>query len=135
MEPRPMTPPQPSSLNRRQFVQGATLTTLALTQSAQSRAQVGDANARLNIGVIGCGSQGRHHVGALMKMKDRQNLQITAVCDVYDNRTEQFASQTGALAVKDYRKLLERSDVDYVLIATPEHWHAQQVLEALDAGK
>jgi predicted dehydrogenase len=132
-EVRHMTPRQTSFLNRRRFVQGAVLASVALTRSAKAHA--GGANARLGIGVIGCGSQAGHHVKALLAMSERQNVGIAVVCDVFDKRTERFAAQTGAEGVKDYRRVLDRKDVDYVLIATPEHWHARQVLDALDAGK
>ena len=68
-------------------------------------------------------------------MKDSDNVEIVAVCDVYDKRREAAAKLTGGKPYKDYRALLDNKDIDYVLIATPEHWHFQMTMDALDAGK
>jgi predicted dehydrogenase len=70
-----------------------------------------------------------------MKMKESDNVEIVAVCDVYQKRLDQAAATTGAAPVKDYRALLDSKDVDYVAIVTPEHWHARMTLDAADAGK
>lgn len=130
-----MTPSEPNSLSRRQFVGGTAIGAIALAKGSSLQAKPLGANDRLRIGVIGCGSQAGNHVKALLAMREGQNVEITAVCDVFGKRSKQFNESTGGEALKDYRKLLDRKDVDYVLIATPEHWHHRQVLDALDAGK
>jgi predicted dehydrogenase len=117
---------------RRVFLQSAATGT-ALT--ARAYGQTAGANERLRVGIIGCGGIAGHHLNTLLKMKEADNVEVTAVCDIYDKRTEAFATRTGARQYKDYRRLLDADDVDYVLIATPEHWHAQMTLDALDAGK
>src|SRR5690348_11485189 len=109
-----MTPPQPKTFSRRSFVSGTALGAIALSQHSAAHANPLGANDRLRIGVIGCGSQAGHHVKALLAMQDGQNVEITAVCDVFDKRAKQFAETTGGEAIKDYRKLLDRKDVDYV---------------------
>jgi predicted dehydrogenase len=68
-------------------------------------------------------------------MKETDNVEITAVCDAYQKRLQAAAQATGARTFNDYRQLLEQKDVDYVLIATPEHWHSRMTLDAADAGK
>jgi len=103
--------------------------------TAASYAQVKGANERLLIGVIGCGGMAMGHMRNLLKLKDEQNTQITFVCDIYQKRLDGAAALTGGKPLKEYRKLLEQKDIDYVLIATPEHWHAQMAMDALDAGK
>ncbi len=103
--------------------------------TAASYAQVKGANERLLIGVIGCGGMAMSHMRNLLKLKDEQNTQITFVCDIYQKRLDAAAQLTGGKPLKEYRKLLEQRDIDYVLIATPEHWHAQMAMDALDAGK
>lgn len=103
--------------------------------TAASYAQVKGANERLLIGVIGCGGMAMGHMRNLLKLKDEQNTQITFVCDIYQKRLDAAAQLTGGKPLKEYRKLLEQKDIDYVLIATPEHWHAQMAMDALDAGK
>jgi predicted dehydrogenase len=72
---------------------------------------------------------------ALVKMRESDNCDVLAVCDVFDKRAERAAQLTGGKIVKDYRKVLENPDLDYVLIATPEHWHYQMTLDAIGAGK
>ena len=96
------------------------------------------ANERINIGVIGCGGMGHAHIGTLVRaiQKGEENAEIVAVCDIYEPRKEsarrlaerqwEGKSQTGKVEVyHDYRKLLERKDIDVVWIASPEHWHAK----------
>ncbi len=119
------------SYTRRSFI-GAAAATLA---TARSYAQVAGANERLRIGVIGCGGMATGHMNQLVRMKDSDNLEILAVSDLYDKRAQAAAKLTGGQIVKDYRRLLENKDIDYVLIATPEHWHAQISLDAAEAGK
>jgi predicted dehydrogenase len=64
-----------------------------------------------------------------------ENIQIVAVCDIYDPRKNRAQTTTNATLHHDYRKLLENKDIDAVWIATPEHWHAIQAVEAMQAGK
>lgn len=117
---------------RRVFLQSAAA---GAALGAHASGQTAGASERLRVGIIGCGGIAGHHLNTLLKMKEADNVEVSAVCDVYDKRTEAFAARTGARQYKDYRRLLDADDVDYVLIATPEHWHAQMILDALDAGK
>ena len=75
------------------------------------------------------------HLRALLALRESDNVEVVAVCDVFEKRREQAAALTGARPSKDYRRLLEDRDVDYVLIATPEHWHFQMSMDAAAAGK
>jgi predicted dehydrogenase len=119
-------------LTRRAFVYGSA----ASVVTAASASRVLGANGRLRVGIIGCGglAQGAH-IPSLMRMKDSDNVEIAAVCDVYQKRLDQAAATTGARPFKDYRALLEQKDIDYVVVVTPEHWHARMTLDAADAGK
>ncbi|MDX2151143.1 MAG: Gfo/Idh/MocA family oxidoreductase [Bryobacteraceae bacterium] len=103
--------------------------------TARAWGQVPGANERLRVGVIGCGGMAGGHMRSLVRNKERDNVEIVAVCDLYDKRAEQASQVTGGKIVKDYRRLLEIKDIDYVLIATPEHWHCPITLDALDAQK
>lgn len=131
-------------LTRREFIRTTTTTSLALgtaAWTARSYAAVANANNRLRLAIIGCGGIASHHLGELLKMRTEENIEITDVCDVYDRRARAFQSkiekETGKKpdTVKDYRRILERKELDYVLITTPEHSHAYLTLDALDAGK
>jgi predicted dehydrogenase len=121
-----------SSLTRRQFAGALGAASLV---SARSYAAVTGSNERLRIGVIGAGGMATNHMQELVKMRDGDNLEIVNVCDIYEKRLGQAAQLTGGKPVKDYRQLLDNKDIDYVLIATPEHWHFQMAMDALDAGK
>jgi len=123
-------------MNRRHFIRTAAVAAaLPATFSAFSRSNIFGANERLRIGVIGCGGMANGHMNALLKMKETANVEIVAVCDIYRKRLERATQLTGGKPYDDYRAVLERRDIDYVLIATPEHWHHRMALDALDAGK
>ncbi|QQS46698.1 MAG: Gfo/Idh/MocA family oxidoreductase [Acidobacteriota bacterium] len=120
-----------SKLSRRTFVAGS----LAAITAASSRRVLG-ANGRLRTAIIGCGGLATGaHIPSLMKMVESDNVEIAAVCDVYQKRLDNAAGVTGAKPFKDYRAILDQKDIDYVTIVTPEHWHARMTLDAADAGK
>lgn len=125
--------------SRRQFLRtaGAAAASLAWSRTAASAQRVIGANDRINWGIIGCGGQAGAHINNLMAQiqNKESNCAITAVCDVYQIRLEDAARRTGAKPYRDYRELLASPDVDVVLVATPEHWHCRQVIDAFDAGK
>ncbi len=96
------------------------------------------ANDRINVGMIGIGGMGGGHLNMLKGMQEDQNIKIVAVCDVWDKRLESARNALTlphAYAYKDYRKLLERNDIDHVVIATPDHWHAPIAIAAMESGK
>ncbi len=122
------------AFTRRAFVGGAVSAT-AILNAGQQPLPLGAAQNRLRIGVVGCGGQATGHMRALLKMRESDNCEIAAVCDVFDKRAAQAAELTGGKIVKDYRRILDDRDIDYVLIATPEHWHYRMALDAVAAGK
>ncbi len=103
--------------------------------SARSYSATKGANDRIRIGVIGAGGMATNHMETLVKMREGDNFEIVNVCDIYSKRLDKAAQLTGGVPVKDYRRVLENKDTDYVLIAVPEHWHFQMTMDALDAGK
>ena len=98
------------------------------------------ANERIRLGVIGTGGQGRHDLMTFFK-HDNANIDCVAICDVDDAMiaaTQDYLKKAGkreAAVQKDYRKLLDNKDIDVVLIATPDHWHPLQCINACQAGK
>jgi predicted dehydrogenase len=122
-------------MNRRQFVFRSAAAVQSTSSLLRPAARVRGANERLRLGVIGCGGMGNSHMEALLKMRESDNVEIASVCDIYQVRLEAAAQKTGAKPLADYRVILDDPDIDYVLIATPEHWHCQMTLEALEAGK
>jgi predicted dehydrogenase len=119
-------------VSRREFF-GASAA--AVLTTARSYSEIKGANERLRVGVIGCGGQAMGHMRALKNNKEKDNVQTIGVCDIYDKRLEQAASFTGGKPYRNYHDLLANKDIDYVLVATPEHWHCQMTLDVADAGK
>jgi predicted dehydrogenase len=93
------------------------------------------ANDRIRFAVIGCGGMGTGHLHSLVKRSQEDNIKVVAVSDVYQRRLARAKSICEGDGYPDYRKLLERNDIDAVLIATPDHWHAKISIDAMDAGK
>lgn len=105
----------------------------ALTMTAASYARVLGANDRVNLGLIGAGDRGNH---VMSLFQNRSEVHVAAICDVYGQRLEATRQKaTGSTGFGDYRKLLETSPLDAVLIATPDHWHSTIAIDALNAGK
>ena len=112
----------------------AGVTLAALAGPASSR--VLGANDRINLGVIGTGGMGTGHVHELTKRsKEKGDCHLVAVCDVYERRLRRAKEICGGDAYRYYKELLERPDIDAVYIATPDHWHADTAIDAMEAGK
>lgn len=136
---------QPAS-SRRQFVKVAAASVAApfILPSRVWSAETAPSE-RLTLGFIGVGKMNSGHLNNFL---GRKEVQIVAVCDVDTNRRQNAqetveerygkdkdASFRGCEAYADFRKLLERKDIDAVVIATPDHWHAFIAIAALKAGK
>jgi predicted dehydrogenase len=122
-------------MKRREFITTIAGAAAAMsTSTALSADRIAGANDRVNMAVIGCGSRGRL-VSRLMR--DVPGVDFTAVCDVYDEHLNAAREWAGprAQAFRDFRKVLDLKDVDAVLIATPDHWHAIPAVLACQAGK
>jgi predicted dehydrogenase len=113
-------------LTRREAAQAATLTAL-------SYSRVLGANDRIGLGVIGTGSRGTYVMTVFQKNSD---LEVRALCDVYPKRIDDAQQKApGTKTFGDHRQLLELKEVDAVLIASPDHWHAGHAVDAMNAGK
>lgn len=100
-------------------------------------ARILGANDRINIGCIGLGGRGRSVMRwAIETGKNSRPAQVVAVCDVYRKRMNAAKELSQAeFATLDYREVIARKDIDAVIIATPDHWHAPIAIEAMKAGK
>lgn len=124
-----------TALSRRTFVKTSTLATGAIALGALPHSRAAGANNRIRIGVIGVGGMGTGHLASLVKKSAGENLEVVAVSDVYQRRLSRAKAICQGDGYLDYRRLLERPDIDAVLIATPDHWHAKISIDALEAGK
>jgi len=124
--------------SRRKFIQQGVATGaaygIASSLSASSYGKVKGANERVRLGFIGVGHRG---VPLIKSFKAHSDMEITALCDLYDPYLEFAGNIVGGnpFITKKYRELLDRKDVDAVVIATPDHWHALQFIDACAAGK
>lgn len=144
---------KPRRSNRRQFLKKISLATLGavglpciVPSSALGADGFTAPGNRLVLGLIGMGRQMRAHHQAML---DRQDVHVAALCDVESVRlaveeqknNEAYAARFGkasyssCVVYKDFRKLVARTDIDAVIIATPDHWHSIPALEAMRAGK
>lgn len=129
-----------SALSRRKFLQasglglGAFAIIPAHVLAAPGRP---GANERFVVAHIGVGGMGMTHLNNMLRFQKEGKVQIAAVCDVDENRVEAAATNAGpgVTPYADYRHILARKDIDAVLIATPDHWHALQTVHACQTGK
>jgi len=148
----------PRQTTRRQFLRRSTATTatvalgLNLLGTPAGRSVLG-ANEKIRVGFIGVGNRGSQLLAGFMAQED---VQIAALCDVYEPYLNRDHSQVGKAVIdsigervpkmgekfagqvdryKDFRRVFDRKDIDAVVIATPDHWHAIQMIQACQAGK
>ena len=127
--------PDTAVFTRRSLLAGAAAAAGArAVAAAPASPRVLGANERLRVGVVGAGGNANGHMRALLELKEQDNVEIIAVCDLYRPRLEAAAELTGGKPFHDYRKLLETKGLDYVVVSVPEHWHSRITLDALDQG-
>ncbi len=114
-----------TSLDRRAFLASA---------GALAAAPAVAANDKITVGMIGVGARAHQLLEAMKKIPE---VEIVAVNDAYKGRIERAVHRTGGQAriVKDYREILADKGIDVVTVATPDHWHKRQCIEAMEAGK
>jgi predicted dehydrogenase len=96
------------------------------------------ANDRITVAYIGTGSQGMTHVRHQLEHAQENNITQAAVCDLWQKRLDEARTKLNlpeSAAVRDYRKILERPDIDAVVVSTVDNWHAQVAIDAMEAGK
>ena len=134
---------QENSNSRRTFLKqaalgGAGITLGAMGFPAKSYGRIIGANDRVNFAIAGINSRGKALIKSALASP---NTAITYLCDVDSRALESTRKMTGELSGKkpkgevDFRRLVERKDVDAIAIATPEHWHAPMAIMAAQAGK
>ena len=120
-------------IRRRTFNKAALAATVSI--SALSASRVLGANDRIRVGGIGVGGRGGSVIGTFSKQED---VDVVALSDVSKSTmagVNQKVANGKADTYGDFRKLLDRTDIDAVMIATPDHWHAIQTVAACNSGK
>ncbi len=135
-----------SNLSRRTFIKhtaAATAVAMAAPSAIAAKpAPRSDSPAeRLRLGFIGVGGRAQAHLGSAIRLQKEGKVEIAAVCDVFNRHREEAAAKIARgtkhkpKEIADYRDLLNDSTIDAVCIATPDHWHAKQTLDAFQAKK
>jgi predicted dehydrogenase len=131
-----------NKMSRRKFIQTSMATAAAglagtgiAETISETRSEVTPDKA-VNFGLIGCGGKGRQHLGWIVEReKTRRDVNVVALCDVYEgNKRKAQEIAPNARMYHNYKDLLNHSGLDCVLIATPDHWHAQMAIDALEKG-
>ena len=135
---------------RRTFIKQAATVTAAIGASglfktavygqnqAPSPGSVAGANNRINVAYVGTGKQGMEHVRLQKEYARQNNIAQVAACDLYQKHLDAAKKVMGlgdADGFRDHRNLLERKEIDAVVVATVDNWHAQVTMDALEAGK
>jgi predicted dehydrogenase len=126
---------------RRQFLKLAGATAGVTSVLARSEAGASQAperpvspNDRIRIALLGAGGMGQGDTETALKVP---GVELVAAADIYDGRFEECRRKFGKdlQTTRDHREILARKDVDAVIVASPDHWHAQLAIDALEAGK
>src|SRR5206468_6569464 len=108
-----------------------------LLPAQAQRTGIAGANERVRLAIIGSGGRGNQ---VLTSFGQASNNVFVAACDVFQERLDSTVQRLSTDGNKvdgyeDYRRILDRKDIDAVLIATPDHWHPQITIDACAAGK
>lgn len=125
-------------INRRNFLKGTTAA-LALSSFGAYGLELMHAAKKWRVGLVGAGWYGKSDLFRLIQVA---NVEVVSLCDVDENHLKGAADMVAQRQksgkrprlYKDYRKMLAERDLDIVLIATPDHWHALQAIEAIKSG-
>ncbi|KJF45121.1 Gfo/Idh/MocA family protein [Draconibacterium sediminis] len=132
-----------SNFSRRGFIQSSMVGAAGLTLMPWSQVLATGANDTIRIGFIGLGQQAMNLLNGFSQIK---GVEIVAGADCYGVKRERFELKVNEFykarnqkvdvkTYKDYREIIDRKDIDAVVIATPDHWHAIMAIDACEAGK
>jgi predicted dehydrogenase len=131
--------PSTARISRRRFLRGAALALGAPCVVASSALAAPAPSDRIVMGFIGLGKQAQGHLGAMI---GRSEVDVVGISEVWHarlaaavRRANERAGKDACKPYPDFRHLLDRRDVNAVLIATPDHWHALHTIRAAEAGK
>ena len=122
------------NMSRREFMERSVggATAAGIAWGTATRSSSASPNETITLGIIGAGIRGLENMQSILSVKGR----VAIVCDLYDGHLRRAQEiQANTPTTKDYRQVLDRKDVDAVMIATSDHWHAPIAIDAMKAGK
>jgi predicted dehydrogenase len=125
--------------DRRRFIKNSALATAAISAFPTIMNACASPAEKVKVGLIGCRSMGFSNLRSFLK--EENNVDCVALCDVDSNILESRAADVEKLTeirpllYSDFREMLDNPDIDAVIIGTPDHWHAHQMIMSLEAGK
>jgi predicted dehydrogenase len=125
--------------DRRKFIKNSAIATAAIGAFPSIMNACASPAEKVNVGLIGCRSMGYSNLQSFLK--EGNNVDCVALCDVDSKILESRGADVEKLTDKrpvlyaDFRQMLDKPEVDAVIIGTPDHWHAHQMIMALEAGK
>jgi predicted dehydrogenase len=127
---------EPTNMDRREFVRWSAVGVIAgrfVVRPVRRDERIRGANNRITVALIGAGRQGLTDLRNAMKHPD---VDVAAICDVYQpNLAKAAEAAPSAQQYGDFRRVLDRKDINAVIVATPDHWHPLQTILACEAGK
>ena len=135
-----------TKVNRRSFISSATVASGVVTGTAggakvasiRSSSRGVSANSNIPVGLIGCGGMGRYNLRDFLKVDEVECLALADVDTEHSQETAEIVQerrQHRPDTYQDFRHLLDRDDLDVVIVATPDHWHALPTIMACQSGK
>ena len=125
-------------VSRRDFVGAVGIGSAAALMATPGIARAGAGGGKIRLGLIGAGSRGNQVLDTILEQSD---VDVISVCDVDDRHADETAEKikkkngNSPKTMRDYRAMLDDKEVDAVVIATPDHWHALPSIHAVQAGK
>ncbi len=122
-------------IGRREFIQtGAAAATAvpAIRVASGSHGTVVSPSDQIRLGIIGVGRQGMYN---MRKFLEHPECRVVAVCDVYEPHLQAAHMESSAEPVRDFRRVIDRNDIDALVISTPDHWHPLMTVMGCQAGK
>ena len=123
------------NIGRREFIGATTGAAVAAPAVRIARGQASSSvspSDEIGLGILGLGRQGIYN---MQKFMEQPECKVRAVCDVYDPHLQKGKARSSAEGYKDFRRVLERDDIDVLVVSTPDHWHPLMTVMGCQAGK
>lgn len=125
-----------TGITRRKFISlSAALAAGVAAGAPRAAARTLGANDRIRLGIIGMGNRGMQLLREATARSASLNVQVAAVCDIFEPHKLRAQAVSGGELLHRWQDLVERPDIDAVVIATPNHWHAPIAIAAMQTGK